>query len=147
MDRIINNEVVTICSILNALVLNVDDIARLNMFSLMTTDYAIRGRMIRYDNYSEMIKKESSYNHALNRKFVEFQPVFLNAMTMLLVGGMVEKKNFERYGLTEDGFKMASGMQGQQGVMEIVRQAGLQLESMIRQKGAATWYKDLKIVL
>ena len=35
----------------------------------------------------------------------------------------------------------------QEGVMENVRQAAIQLEAMIGQKDTMTWYKDLKIVL
>ena len=82
MDRIINNESVAICAILSALVLDVDDIARLNLFVVMTTDRAIRNRLVNYANYEEMVGKESSYYQALNRKFVEFQPVFLNACSL-----------------------------------------------------------------
>ena len=51
MDRIINNESVAICAILSALVLDVDDIARLNLFVVMTTDRAIRNRLVNYANY------------------------------------------------------------------------------------------------
>jgi hypothetical protein len=77
MDRIINNESIAICAILNALDHDVDEIARLNLFVVMTTDRAIRNRLVNYTNYEEMVGKESSYYQALNRKFVEFQQVFL----------------------------------------------------------------------
>ena len=148
MDRIINNESVAICAILSALVLDVDDIARLNLFVVMTTDRAIRNRLVNYANYEEMVGKESSYYQALNRKFVEFQPVFLNATTMLLMGGKVEKTAEAKYSLTNEGNLMAWELQNyQEGVMENVRQAAIQLATMIRQKDTATWYKDLKIVL
>lgn len=148
MDRIINNESVAICAILSALVLDVDDIARLNLFVVMTTDRAIRNRLVNYANYEEMVGKESSYYQALNRKFVEFQPVFLNATTMLLMGGMVEKTAEAKYSLTNEGSQMAWELQNyQEGVMENVRQAAIQLAAMIGQKDTVTWYKDLKIVL
>lgn len=148
MDRIINNESVAICAILSALVLDVDDIARLNLFVVMTTDRAIRNRLVNYTNYEEMIGKESSYYQALNRKFVEFQPVFLNATTMLLMGGKVEKTAEAKYSLTNEGNQMARELQNyQEGVMENVRQAAIQLAAMIGQKDTVTWYKDLKIVL
>ena len=148
MDRIINNESVTICAILSALVLDVDDIARLNLFVVMTTDRAIRNRLVNYANYEEMVGKESSYYQALNRKFVEFQPVFLNATTMLLMGGKVEKTAEAKYSLTNEGNQMAWELQNyQEGVMENVRQAAIQLAAMIGQKDTVTWYKDLKIVL
>lgn len=148
MDRIINNESVAICAILSALILDVDDIARLNLFVVMTTDRAIRNRLVNYANYEEMVGKESSYYQALNRKFVEFQPVFLNATTMLLMGGKVEKTAEAKYSLTNEGNQMAWELQNyQEGVMENVRQAAIQLAAMIGQKDTVTWYKDLKIVL
>lgn len=148
MDRIINNESVAICAILSALVLDVDDIARLNLFVVMTTDRAIRNRLVNYTNYEEMVGKESSYYQALNRKFVELQPVFLNATTMLLMGGKIEKTPDGKYCLTNEGCQMAWGLQNyQEGVMENVRQAAIQLAAMIGQKDTVTWYKDLKIVL
>lgn len=148
MDRIINNESVAICAILSALVLDVDDIARLNLFVVMTTDRAIRNRLVNYANYEEMVGKESSYYQALNRKFVEFQTVFLNATTMLLMGGKVEKTAEAKYSLTNEGSQMAWELQNyQEGVMENVRQAAIQLAAMIGQKDTVTWYKDLKIVL
>ena len=148
MDRIINNESVAICAILSALVLDVDDIARLNLFVVMTTDRAIRNRLVNYTNYEEMVGKESSYYQALNRKFVELQPVFLNATTMLLMGGKIEKTPEGKYCLTNEGSQMAWGLQNyQEGVMENVRRAAIQLAAMIGQKDTVTWYKDLKIVL
>lgn len=148
MDRIINNESVAICAILSALILDVDDIARLNLFVVMTTDRAIRNRLVNYANYEEMVGKESSYYQALNRKFVELQPVFLNAITMLLMGGKIEKTPEGKYCLTNEGNLMAWELQNyQEGVMENVRQAAIQLEAMIGQKDTMTWYKDLKIVL
>lgn len=148
MDRIINNETVAICAVLDALVLDINDIARLNLFTVMTTDRAIRSRMVNYNSYAEIVAKESSYYQALNRKFVELQPVFLNAVTMLLMGGKVEKTQEGKYELTEDGALMAWELQdNQEGVMKNVLRAAIQLETLIRQKDTTTWYKDLKIVL
>ena len=133
---------------MNALVLDVDDIARLNLFVVMTTDRAIRNRLLSYTNYKGMVSKESSYYQALNRKFVEFQPIFLNATTMLLMGGKIEKTPENKYCLTEEGVRMAWALHNyQEGVMKDVRQAAIQLEAMIGQKDTVTWYKDLKIVL
>ena len=148
MDRIINNESVAICAVLNALVLDINDIARLNLFTVMTTDRAIRNRMVNYSGYAEMVNRESSYYQALNRKFVEFQPVFLNAVTMLLMGGKIEKTEEGIYDLTEEGTRMVLEMQdNQESVIKNVHQAARHLESLIRQTETATWYKDLKIVL
>lgn len=148
MDRIINNESVAICAILSALDLDVDDIARLNLFVVMATDRAVRNRLVNYTTYEEMIGKESSYYQALNRKFVEFQPVFLNAFTMLMMGRKVKKLNDVKYVLTEEGKKMAEDLRMEQdGAMGNVRKAAAQLAAMIGQKDTVTWYKDLKIVL
>lgn len=148
MDRIINNESVAICAILNALVHDVDDLARLNLFVVMTTDRAVRNRLTSYSSYAEMVARESSYYQALNRKFVEFQPVFFNAATMLLMGGKIEKSQEGKYGLTSEGARMALELHdNQESVIESVRKAAIQLEAVIRQKDTATWYKDLKIVL
>ena len=148
MDRIINNESVAICAILNAMILDVDEMARLNLFTVMTTDRAIRTRLVGYDSYEEMVSRESSYYQALNRKFVEFQPIFANAATMLLMGGKIENKAIGKYDLTVDGAEMAYRMTDRhEKVIESVRQAAIHLEEMIRQKDTSTLYKDLKIVL
>ena len=148
MDRIINNESVAICAILNAMILDVDEMARLNLFTVMTTDRAIRTRLVGYDSYEEMVSRESSYYQALNRKFVEFQPIFAIAATMLLMGGKIENKAIGKYDLTVDGAEMAYRMTDRhEKVIESVRQAAIHLEEMIRQKDTSTLYKDLKIVL
>ena len=148
MDRIINNESVAICAILNAMILDVDEIARPNLFTVMITDRAIRTRLAGYGSYEEMVSRESSYYQALNRKFVEFQPVFANAATMLLMGGKIENKAKGKYDLTVEGVEMAYKMiDRHEKVIENVREAAILLEGMIRQRDTSTWYKDLKIVL
>lgn len=148
MDRIINNESVAICAILNAMILDVDEIARLNLFTVMTTDRAIRTRLTGYGSYEEMVNRESSYYQALNRKFVEFQPVFVNAATILLMGGKIENKALGKYDLTVEGLEMAYKMTNrQEKVIDSVRQAAIHLEGMIRHKDTSMWYKDMKIVL
>lgn len=148
MDRIINNESVAICAILNALVLDVEEIARLNLFAVMVTDSAIRRRVIGYSDYTQMINRESSFFQAINRKFVELQPIFLNAATMLLMGGMVEKSSKGKYSITKEGWFMASDLKDTQDeVAEEVFKAVVQLEALINGKDTASLYKDLKIVL
>ena len=67
---------------------------------------------------------------------------------MLLMGGKIEKTAEGKYSLTNEGNQMAWELQNyQEGVMENVRQAAMQLADMIGQKDTVTWYKDLKIVL
>lgn len=148
MDRIINNESVAVCAILNALIVDVNEISRLNLFSVMTTDRAIRSRLIGYFDYSQMVVRESSFFQAINRKFVELQPVFLNAITMLLMAGMVEKISDGQYSLTKAGLNMALDLADMQDeVIKEVHKATVQLDALIKEKDTASLYKDLKIVL
>lgn len=148
MDRIINNESVAVCAILNALTVDVNEISRLNLFSVMTTDRAIRSRLIGYSDYFQMVGRESSFFQTINRKFVELQPVFLNAVTMLLIGGMVKKNSEGQYSLTKAGLNMALDLADMQDeVIKEVYKATVQLDALIKGTDTASLYKDLKIVL
>lgn len=148
MDRIINNESVVICSVLDALNLDVNEISKLYLFAVMTTDRAIRGRIKSYTNYEVFAKMESAYYQALNRKYVEFQPIFLNAMTMLLLGGKIEKTNDNHYMLTPEGLMMLmDGLNNEGDVVADVRDAVIHLDELAAAKNVNTLYKDLKIVL
>ena len=67
---------------------------------------------------------------------------------MLMMGEKVEKQENGKYGLTEEGKKMAENLRKEQdGVMGKIRLTAIHLEAMIRQKDIVAWYKDLKIVL
>lgn len=148
MDRLINNESVIICAALNTMILDVNQIAKIYLYVVLSVDRSIRKRLPDYASYEEFVSRESSYYQALNRKFVEFQPVFLNAMTMLEIGGMVENKGEQQYDLTEDGARMAFDLQGQaDAVLDEVKQAVAYLDSLLGQKVVNVIYKDLKIVL
>jgi len=148
MDRIINNESIVICSVLDALNLDVNNIAELYLYVVLSADKAIRDRLNCYNRYEEFVQKESAYYQALNRKFVEFQPLFLNAMTMLLLGGMIEKKAERKYSLTKEGVSMlVDSYVHNDGVVTNVRDAVIQLDSLFGSKDVNTLYKDLKIVL
>ena len=148
MDRIINNESIVICSVLDALNLDVNEMSKLYLFALMTTDRAIRGRIKSYTIYEDFAKMESAYYQALNRKFVEFQPIFLNAMTMLLLGGKIEKTNDNLYMLTPEGLMMLmDGLNNEGDVVADVRDAVIHLDELAAAKNVNTLYKDLKIVL
>ena len=148
MDRIINNESVVICSVLEALNLNVHNIAELYLFVVLSADKAIRDRVEGYGKYEDFVQKESAYYQALNRKFVEFQTIFLNAMTMLLLGGKIEKKSKSEYNLTREGFSMLVDLHFEKnGVVNKVRSAVTGLDSLVGSKDVNTLYKDLKIVL
>ena len=149
MDRIINNEAIVICSVLDALILDVNNVSELYLYVVLTADRAIRNRLDDYSKYEDFVQKESAYYQALNRKFVEFQPVFLNAMTMLLLSGKIEKKdNLGGYNLTKEGLDMFFDFQNQDtGVMEEVQNAVIHLNSLLGQNDVKTLYKDLKIML
>ena len=148
MDRIINNESVVICSLLEALNLNVHNIAELYLYVVLSADKAIRDRVEGYGKYEDFVQKESAYYQALNRKFVEFQPIFLNAMTMLLLGGKIEKGAKSEYNLTTEGLSMLVDLHFKDnGVVNKVRNAVTGLDSLFDSKDVNTLYKDLKIVL
>ncbi len=148
MDRIINNESVAICSIINAMVLDIDEVAKLNLFVIMVTDRAIRSRMKSYLVYEDMVRQESAYYQALNRKFLEFQPIFINAMTMLLLSGKIEKTGEGHYSITADCQQLALELQGiTSGVIDDVKHASIKLADLIGDKDVKVLYKDLGIVL
>lgn len=148
MDRIINNESIVICSVLEALNRNVHNIAELYLYVVLSADKAIRDRVEGYEEYKDFVQRESAYYQALNRKFVEFQPIFLNAMTMLLLGGMIEKKSEYEYVLTVDGISMLVDLHFKvDGVETSVRKAIKHLVDLLPSKDVNTLYKDLKIVL
>lgn len=148
MDRIINNESIVICSVLDAISLDVNEMSKLYLFAVMSTDRAIRGRIKSYTIYEDFAKMESAYYQALNRKFVEFQPIFLNAMTMLLLGGKIEKTNDNLYMLTPEGLMMLmDGLNNEGDVVADVRDAVIHLNELAAAKDVNTLYKDLKIVL
>lgn len=148
MDRLINNESVVVCSVLDAINLDVNELPKLYVFAVLTADNAIRGRLRGYSQYDELCRKESSYYRALNRKFLEFQPVFLNAMTMLLLGGKIEKSNDGKYELTKDGVLMLWDVKDdEESVVTEVRDAVKHLNRLVEKKDVKQLYKDLKIVL
>lgn len=148
MDRLINNESIAVCSVLDALNLNINPISKLYLYVVMSSDHAIRERLDHYDQYDVFIQKESSFYQALNRKFVDFQPVFLNAMTMLLLGGKIEKEPNNGYVLTIDGIKMLMDLQKKgNGVVSDIAEAVNKLNSLLCSKNVITLYNDLRIVL
>lgn len=148
MDRIINNESIVICTVLESLNLKVHSIAQLYLYVVLSADKAIRDRVESYANYEDFVHKESAYYQALNRKFVELQPIFLNAMTMLLLGGMIEKESGHEYNLTKEGSSMLEDLHNKDnGVVNKVTSAVTGLVDLFGSKDVNSLYKDLKIVL
>lgn len=128
--------------------MDVNEISKLYLFVLLTSDRAIRKRLTGYKTYEEMVARESSFYQALNRKFLEFQPVFMNAMTMLEMGGKIENKEGHRYELTREGYMMALDLQqSSKDMEEELLQVAIHLHDLLGEKGTKELYKDLKIVL
>lgn len=147
MDRIANNESLLMYAILYALKSDINQVAKLYLVVIMSVDKAIRNRLRRYSTYVEMIKAESEFDKALNRKFLEMQPVFLNAMTMLMLSGKVEKEE-ERLELTTDGAHMAYDIQEIEGVVvSEVKSAVVLMCGFCKDRDEKSLYTDLKIVL
>lgn len=147
MDRLINNESVVICSAVSALAMDVNEISKLYLFVVLTGDRAIRKRILGYETYADLADRESVYYQALNRKFVEFQPIFLNAMTMLEIGGKIEHMANGRYELTKDGNLMALDLHHNQGTIDEVLQAAIHLNHLLGERDVKQFYMDFKIVL
>ena len=128
--------------------MKVYNIDRLYLYVVLSADKAIRDRVEGYEKYEDFVQKESAYYQAVNRKFVEFQPIFLNAMTMLLLGGMMEKSSEREYHLTTEGMSMLVDLHSKEdGVVKKVRNAVTVLVGLFGSKDVNTLYKDLKIVL
>lgn len=148
MDRLINNEGIVICSVVSAMNLDVNEISKLYLFAVLTSDRAIRKRLPNYNTYEEMVVKESAYYQALNRKFLEFQPVFMNAMTMLEMGGKIENIAPHQYDLTQEGNLMALDLQkSSKDMKEEVLQVAIHLHDLLGKRETKQLYKDFKIVL
>lgn len=62
MDRIANNESLVIYAILNALVCDVNQMAKLYLIVVMSVDGAIRNRVERYASYNDMVRAESGFD-------------------------------------------------------------------------------------
>lgn len=148
MDRISHNEGLVICSVLHSLVDSIMDVARLDLIIVLSVDRAIRKRVRRYNSYQEFINSESRFEQALNRKFQEFQPIIINAITMMQMTGIIENGKGTMIDITIKGRQIAENARDIPGlVAEEVKQSVLQLNKLIDGIDAETLYKDLKIVL
>lgn len=148
MDRISNNESVIICAALNSLVHDVNDIARLYLYVVLSVDSAIRHRMQSYNTYESLVYRESGFEQALNRKFQEFQPIFLNAMTMLMMTGLTESSQDSQINITSKGVTMATDIcniksSTSKGILEAINR----IHSLTNSRETKELYKDLKIIL
>lgn len=148
MDRISNNEGAVISAVLSSLSYEVEDIARLYLFTVLCVDNAIQNRIMSYDSYVAMIHKESYVDSTLNRKFREFQPIFLNATTMLYITELISDLSKDKLGITEKGRKMIVDMLYEKLDISIrIDNAIKKVVSLTKEKDTKTLYNDLNIQL
>lgn len=148
MDRITNNESVIICAALNSLVHDVNDIARLYLYVVLSVDSAIRHRMQSYNTYESLVNRESGFEQALNRKFQEFQPIFLNAMTMLMMTGVTESSQDSQINITSKGVTMATDIYNiKSSTSKDILEAINRIHILTNSRETKELYKDLKIIL
>lgn len=148
MDRISHNEGLVICSILYLMVGNVKEISRINLLTVLSVDGAIRKRLSKYNNYFEFINSEAIFDQALNRKFKEFQPIILNAMTMMQMTGIIEHGKGTEIELTVKGCWMAIDANDLQSeAVHEIRFAVDYLNNLVNGIETTTLYKNLQIIL
>lgn len=148
MDRISNNEGTVLSSVLSSLVCKVEDIARLYLFTVLSVDNAIQCRIMSYDSYETMICGESHSENALNRKFREFQPIFLNATTMLHITEMICDLPNDKLRITDKGHKMLSDMLYDEIDISLkIDNVIKKIVSLTSEKDTKTLYNDLNIQL
>lgn len=149
MDRLCYNETLAICALIHLLG-DFSEIttAHLDLMAILCVDGAIRKRLPKYNTYHDFVIHESSFYNALNRKFIAFQPIILNAMTMMLITGVVQTMNEECIMLTDRGKKMGqnTAMIDSEAVREILLAAN-HLYRLVCEISACQLYKDLKIRL
>lgn len=148
MDRLSNNEALLSCAILHTMVHNVHNVALIDLMVVLCTDRAIRQRIPRYSTYSDFIRGESRFENALNRKFKEMQPTIINAMTMLLMSGMINNLEDNEVDLSWEGSRLAfeSADINSMAAKEVFL-ASDHLASLIADMDTACLYNDLRIVL
>lgn len=148
MDRISNNEGVVISAVLSSLSLEVEDIARLYLFTVLSVDSAIRSRIMSYDSYAAMTSRESRIDNALNRKFREFQPIFLNATTMLHITEMVNDLPESKLSITDNGYRMINDMlDNKVDISILIDNAVKKIVSLTNEIDTKNLYNDLNIQL
>ena len=64
MDRLINNESIVICAVVSGLIMDINEISKLYLFTVLTGDRVIRKRLLSYRTYEDVVAKESAYYQA-----------------------------------------------------------------------------------
>lgn len=148
MDRLSNNEALLSCAILHTMVHNVRDVALIDIMVVLCADRAIRQRIPKYSTYSDFVRGESRFENALNRKFKEMQPIIVNAMTMLLMSGMINNLEDNDVDLSWEGSRLAfEATDIDSMAVKDVYTASDHLVSLIADMDTVRLYNDLRIVL
>ena len=101
-----------------------------------------------YDSYETMIGRESQTECALNRKFREFQPIFLNATTMLYITEMIYDLSNDKLCITDKGYKMLADMLDDEiDILLKIDNAIKKIVFLTDEKDTKTLYNDLNIQL
>lgn len=149
MDRTSHNESLIICASLQIMVeFEEINIAKLDILLVLCIDHAIRNRLLKYKTYHDLILNESKFEMALNRKFLEYQPCILNALTMMLVSGIIENTDSDTMLLTKKGYMMAcDSVNIKNEVIDSIFEATLHCKTLLESVKDTQIYKDLGIVL
>lgn len=148
MDRLSNNEALISCAILHTMGHNVSDVALIDLMVVLCVDRAIRQRLSKYATYSDFVRGESMFENALNRKFKEMQPMIINAMSMLLMSGMITNLEKNIFILTLKGSKMANEFaEIKSRAMGEILTASNHLANLVSNADVSCLYNDLSIIL
>lgn len=148
MDRLSNNEALLSCAIIHTMKNGIRDVALIDLMVVLCVDRAIRKRLPKYATYNDFVRGESLFENALNRKFKEMQPMIINAMSMLLMSGMIMNIDSNAVCLSEEGSKMANQFSEIKSIaMKEFIIAVNHLAKLTSSRNIPSMYNDLKIVL
>lgn len=148
MDRLLNNEALLSCAIIHTIEHDIRDVALIDLMVVLCVDRAIRQRLPKYATYNDLVRGESLSENALNRKFKEMQPMIINAMSMLLMSGMIINIDSNEVRLSEEGSKMANQFSEIKSIaMKEFITAANHLAKLTFSRDISSMYNDLKIVL
>lgn len=148
MDRIMYNESLVIFTVLQLMIHNIKEVARLDLLTVLCIDAAIRKRLPVYQAYSPFVHKECEFSITLNSKFNDCQVVIINALTMMLMTGVIENSTKSNVEITAKGVEMANDIfSASMDILNEIRNAVNQVSILVDNVETKQLYKDLKIVL
>ena len=148
MDRLSNNEALLSCAIIHTMEHDIRDVTLIDLMVVLCVDRAIRQRLPKYATYNDLVRGESMFENALNRKFKEMQPMIINAMSMLLMSGMIINIDSNEVRLSLEGSQMANQFSdiNSKAMKEFITAAN-HLAKLTSSRDISSMYNDLKIVL